>query len=186
MRVRGKGAIIRGGGLSSPPAPFIEISEDEGRALIGMGVAEEVLDEDEQPVDLEAVEAARLAAEAEEADRKAAAEQEANVAAAAAAQREAAQVAQEEAAARLAAQGAVQPAANPGEGGTEPSAGGEVTPREAQISEVFEILEADDLVKTGDRAGHPKVSAIEAATGLNDVTAAEVDALWAAREGGDK
>ena len=154
MRVRGKGAIIRGGGLSSPPAPFIEISEDEGRALIGMGVAVEVFDEDAAPAPAPAPEP-----EPESAPEPAPAP---------------------------APEPEPAPApANPGEGGTEPSAGGEVAPRDAQISEVFEILEADDLVKTGDRAGHPKVSAIEAATGLNDVTAAEVDALWAAREGAE-
>jgi hypothetical protein len=43
-------------------------------------------------------------------------------------------------------------------------------------------MEADDLVKTGDRAGKPKVSAMEAATGLTDIHANEIDAAIAAKD----
>lgn len=54
--------------------------------------------------------------------------------------------------------------------------------RAAAIAEALDLMEADDLVKTGERAGKPKVSAIEAATGLADVTAEEIDAVIAANE----
>lgn len=63
----------------------------------------------------------------------------------------------------------------------EPPPAVELTARQTAIAEVFDILEAPDLVGSGPRAGKPKVSAIEAATSLTDVTAAEVDVLFDAR-----
>jgi hypothetical protein len=54
--------------------------------------------------------------------------------------------------------------------------------REEAISAALDLVEEDGLVKTGARAGKPKVSAIEAITGLNDVTVEEIDAALAARE----
>ena len=56
-------------------------------------------------------------------------------------------------------------------------AGGE---HPADLVEAFDLLEDDDLVKTGDRAGRPKVDAIKAILD-RDVTATEIDAAWAAR-----
>lgn len=152
MRVRGKGAVLIGTGeegeVRSPPEPYIEVSEDEGRALIGLGIAEEVDGE------------ASVAGLAEPEPLSAAAVEPAPAEPA--------------------------PPAETSTEGAEPSAAGDIEPaapteRQDAISEVFEILDADDLVKTGERAGRPKVSAIEAATGFDDVTVAEIDALWAAR-----
>jgi len=50
--------------------------------------------------------------------------------------------------------------------------------READMIEIFELLDADDFVQTGNRAGRPKVKAVEEALGYN-VTMAEVDAAFA-------
>lgn len=54
--------------------------------------------------------------------------------------------------------------------------------RAETIAEALDLVEADGLVKTGDRKGKPKVSAIEAITGLTDVTAEEIDAAIAAKD----
>jgi hypothetical protein len=53
--------------------------------------------------------------------------------------------------------------------------------REQLINEALDLVEADGLVTNGPRKGKPKVAAIEAITGLDDVTSAEIDAAIAAR-----
>lgn len=50
----------------------------------------------------------------------------------------------------------------------------------ADLMEAFELLEADDFVKTGDRTGRPKQSAIKAILD-RDVTVEEIDGAWAAK-----
>lgn len=170
MRVRGKGVTLVSGGVSSPPEPCIEVSDDEGAALIGRGLAVDVDTEGgEAPVAGLAEPETPSAAEPEEAAEEAPAESPSA---------EPAETPAEDASASDAA-----PEAS-AESAPEAEASGETpAPTRAEIiSEVFDILEPDDLVKTGERAGRPKVSAIEAATGFDDVTADEVDALWAKRD----
>jgi hypothetical protein len=56
---------------------------------------------------------------------------------------------------------------------------GEQAERLKDVAEHIELLEPDDFVKTGDRAGKPKVAALVEATGFADLTAEEVDAAFA-------
>ncbi len=55
------------------------------------------------------------------------------------------------------------------------------TDRTQDIIAAIELIGEDDYVKTGDRAGRPKVAAVEAVFG-SDLTADEVDAAFAVRE----
>jgi hypothetical protein len=152
----------------TPPLPFITVDADEGRALIAQKLAAEVTGGDEAADAAEA--AAREAAEREAAE---AAEREAREAA----EREAAEAAAREAAERAAAAG-------PNVSGDGEGKGLDLE-RASTIAEALDLVEADGLVKTGDRKGRPKVEAIEEITGLADVTAAEIDAAIAAKESAD-
>lgn len=49
MKVRGRDCRLIGTEGSSPPLPYIEVSDSEGAALIGRGHAEEVIGEDAEP-----------------------------------------------------------------------------------------------------------------------------------------
>lgn len=139
MRVRGKGATLTSGEGSSPPLPFITVSDDEGRALIRLGVAEAVDGEPAEEVEPDA-EPALVQAPAGE----------------------------------PAADAVVEPAAD------QPPA--EADKRRAEIVEAIELLDPEaDYVKTGDRAGRPKVKSVEEILGY-DVTMAEVDEALASRE----
>jgi hypothetical protein len=157
MRVRGKGATLDAGeGLRSPPLPYLDLDETEALALIGIGLAEAVEDEDEVPAaEPEPEPVVEPVVEPEPVTEPEPVEQ--------------------------ASVGADGGASQESEASASDSNPPTNTERQAAIAEVFEILADDDLVKTGPRAGHPKVSAIEAATGLTGITAEEVDALWAAR-----
>jgi hypothetical protein len=169
MRVRGKGAVLIGhGGLQSPPEPFIEVSEDEGRALIGLGVAEEV--------DVVFVEKTDETEAAEKVDGEASDAGLAEPVTPSAAEETPPAETLEPAPpaeAEIADQG--QPLEGTNDAPVEPAE------RDAAILEAFEILADADMVKTGEREGRPKVKAIEDATGFDDVTVEEVDRLWAAR-----
>lgn len=57
--------------------------------------------------------------------------------------------------------------------------------RAQAITDAIELLEDEHRVKTGPRAGLPKVSAIEEITGLSNVTADEIDAIVAALSAAD-
>jgi len=160
MRVRGRGTVLKCGGVKSPPAPFIELEDGEALALIGLGVAERV--EGELPAAENHPEAPAPEPEPET-DPAASAED----------------------AEEAPAEPPAPPAGNSDEEPANLAHDQEPTEREQTITDAFELLAGDDLVKTGERAGRPKVSAIEDATGFKDVTADEVDALWANREGAE-
>ena len=173
MFVRGKGAVIRGGGLSSPPAPYIEVSDHEGRALIGLGVAEIVeAASGVSPSTVKVVQEPVADQPAATGDAEAET-QEPTVALTAGVDTS------EDGFAADAVDWSEDEAEDAGPVDVSPAAG--LTERDAGILEVFELLGDDDLVRTGARAGRPKVSAIEDATGLKDLTAAEIDPLWVNR-----
>lgn len=78
MKVVGKGLTLIGGEGSCPPLPYIEVSEDEGKALIGIGHAVEYAgpeaEAEKSPSKSEAKaadKAAKAEAEAAEAEAKA-------------------------------------------------------------------------------------------------------------------
>ena len=54
-----------------------------------------------------------------------------------------------------------------------------------EIVEAIEILDDDDFVKTGARAGKPKVASLAGVLGY-EVTAEEVDAAFALKDGGQE
>lgn len=163
MRLSPKNCTLTGAEGSSPPLPFIEVDDAEGAALVAIGVAtiygndgQTAVEPPTPVVSDPGPDAVDIEPDVTAAELGVNAEPEPDEPSV----------------------GAEQPAA--GESSDEPAAA-ELTERQAAIAEVFDILEAGDLVKTGARAGKPKVSAIEAATGLADVTADEVDALFDAR-----
>lgn len=183
MRIAGKGCVLDAGGdQKSPPLPFIEVDEDTARALIGTGVAVAFEGDD------------GLAAEWAESERKAAEEAQAELAANAAAEVEAKRLTDEEAeeAARIAAAEADSKAAEEAERlaaeqGGEGREGGEGgndadAERKQTIADALELLEPEHLVKTGPRAGRPKVKAVEEISGINDLTPEEIDAVAAAKD----
>ena len=59
------------------------------------------------------------------------------------------------------------------------------TPRLEEIAEAIDILDDDDFVKTGVRAGKPKVASLAGVLGY-EVTAEEVDAAFALKDGGQE
>jgi hypothetical protein len=69
------------------------------------------------------------------------------------------------------------------EGAHEPDAGGEegATRRQA-IADAIDLLDDDGFVKTGERAGRPKVKAVADVLDDPNVTAEEIDAVFAERE----
>jgi hypothetical protein len=171
MLVRGKGAIIEGAEGKSPPLPFITVSEDEGLALIGTGVAVQVSDDAEAPADVSDVTLAAFDGTVQSVGDTTVfgptpTEPEPEIVE---------DVVQEPAEETPAATPEPEP-----ELPTEPEV---ITDRNADLAEAFEILGEDDLVKTGARAGRPKITSLEAATGFKDLTVNEVDVLWLAREG---
>lgn len=175
MRVRGHECHLIGTEGSSPPLPYIEVSANEGKALIGLGVAKAVTGEElDAEAEAETAAAEALAAEAQALEDAAREEAEAELAALNAA---------EEEAARLAAEAEAN--ANEGEGEGDDSDGEEdpaAAERANTIAEALDLVEEAGLVKTGDRKGHPTVKAIEDITGLTDVTADEIDAAVAAKD----
>lgn len=161
VRISGNGAVLIGPEGRTPPLPFITVDAKEARALIGMNLA--VLVEGDLP-------------EPEVTDADMDLEPEVT-------EPETAPEPAPEPEVQPEPETAPEPEANPepnapegGEGGTE----GET--REEALIAALDLMEADDLVKTGDRAGKPKVGAMEAATGLTDLTADEIDAAVAAKE----
>lgn len=150
MRVRGKGAIITGAEGRSPPLPYIEVDDNEAKALIGLGVAERVEPD-------EAVAAETPEPEVVETPEPEPVEVD-----------EVVQEPDEE-----------SPAA------TDPTEADPDEARKADLNEAFELLGDEDFVKTGARAGRPKIASLEAATGFSDLTVDEVDALWSARGGAE-
>lgn len=73
-----------------------------------------------------------------------------------------------------------EPEAEPETGGAD-DAGAEPDTRAQEIADAVDLLEDDGLVKTGPRAGKPKVKAVEEILGY-ETTAEEIDAVIAARE----
>jgi hypothetical protein len=59
------------------------------------------------------------------------------------------------------------------------------TPRLEEIAEAIELLDDDDFVKTGARAGKPKVAPLASVLGY-EVTADEVDAAFALKDAGQE
>lgn len=181
MKVRGKGTVLIGLEGRSPPLPFIEIEDGEGEALIALGLAVEVSDEEaelaqveEAPADDQVEEPAQPSIPVT--DTAAQAKVDADIAADHAA--EASEEASEEG-----SEAPAEESTDDNVGAGEPDQGGQEGETRAElIAEALDLVEADGLVKNGDRAGKPKVSAIEAITGLTDVTADEIDAAVAARE----
>lgn len=159
MRVRGKNAVLIGAEGRTPPLPFIEVTEEEGLSLIGLGVAEEAHG---------AADVAAPAAEPESAGEAS----DAGLAEPAPAEPGASSV---DSLAEV-----VTPPADATSADEAPS-GNAASDRDEAILEAFELLTDEDLVKTGERAGRPRVSAIEEATGFTDVSVEELDRLWAAR-----
>lgn len=173
MRVRGKGAtLIAGEELRSPPLPFLDLDDTEALALIGIGVAEEVKEDGsslEQPEPDHVVIDTPAGDSGDSGTNPAPAVEGAPAADA---------VADE---ASVGADGGASQEPEASATGSTPSADASASERQVNIRDMFELLDANDLVKTGARAGKPKVSAIEEATGFTDVTAEEIDALWDAR-----
>lgn len=180
MRITGAGCVIIGPEGRTPPLPFVTVPTEEGDSLIALKLAIAFNGDAPEPeVDAEAEAAALAAAEAEAAEAAAEdalrEEAEAELAALNAAEAEAARVAAE-----------AEANANTGEGGdTNPGEGDAAAERATTISDALDLVEEAGLVKTGERAGKPKVSAIEDITGLKDVTADEIDAAIAAKDSAD-
>jgi Ca2+-binding RTX toxin-like protein len=59
--------------------------------------------------------------------------------------------------------------------------GGDRVEHPTDLVDAFELLEADDFVKTGDRKGKPSVTAIKNIV-ERDVSAEDIDAAWDARQ----
>lgn len=151
MRVRGKGATLHGAEGASPPLPYIEVGDEEAAHLIRIGVATSAEDE---PVVQEPAQEPPATTEPET-------------------------VAEPEPV-------ATEPEAvvQPEPAVTDPEPEVVVDPaaaRLADIAEAIELLDTEDFVKTGPRAGKPKVKPLEDVLGV-DLTAEEVDAAFALRE----
>lgn len=158
MRIVPVTGILVGGEGECPPLPFITVDDAEGRALIERGLVLE-FGEDAQSSEEKAAEWVKSEAEAREA-------------------------AQAELVASVKAPEPVDP---PADDASDETISAEETARLAagahpeDLIEAFELLEEGDYVKTGPRAGRPKVDAIKAIID-RDVTAEEVDAAFAAKD----
>lgn len=148
------------GGKTSPGG-LATVDPAQGRVLAGLGFAR-VIDAGEAA----STEEARMAAPAVEPIVEAAPEPVAAPVAAPAAPATTEPTPAPEAA----------PAASEGEGEGKATAS-----RLDDIKAAIELLDEDDFVKTGERAGRPRVKAVEAVLGF-DVTMAEVDEAFALRE----
>jgi hypothetical protein len=199
VRLTGNGFVLMGAEGSSPPLPYIEVDENEARALIRSGdailyagsaelAAEWAEGERQASEDAQAALAAQATADAE-AKAKADAESAAQAAAEADAKEKADADAQAEAE-RLVAEslangtplqvdeGLLVPGGE-GEGGEGGQADDAVAARKQTIADALELVEDEHLVKTGARAGKPTLKAMEEITGLADLTVAEIDAVVA-------
>lgn len=153
MKVCGKGATIVGKEGRTPPLPFVTVSESEGHALIGLGVAEKV--------------------EAEDAPTEAPP--------APASPPKVTKAAKSESPPAPPPPPAEEPEKAPEEAPKAPE--GAPDPARVQtIVEGLDLVEPEHLETEGDRAGKPKPEAVAEITGLTDVTHAEVDAAIAAKD----
>lgn len=154
MRVRGKGATLVTAEGETPPLPYIEVDAEAGRDLIARGVAEDV---DGLAVDEEIVESVSPPKDTFDGQPPAP---------------------------------AGEPPAQGPEAQIEPEAAEEAgektvpTPsRIEEIAEAIELLDEEDFVKTGPRAGKPKAAPLAGVLGF-EVTAEEVDAAFALKKAG--
>lgn len=155
MRLRGIKITLSGPEGSSPPLPYVTVDDEEGAALIAAhpGWVSEFV-EGGEPV------GAGLAEPEPEADAAALVEPEAVTAA------------PTDSAEAPSVEGAGTPSTETVE---QPEAA-----HASDLTDAFELLGADDFVKTGPRAGKPKVDAVKDIV-ERDVTADEIDAAWEAR-----
>lgn len=176
IKITGKGCVLDAGGdEKSPPKPFIEVDENTARSLIGTGVAilfaGQVL-AIEQAEDAPAAEAG--GDESEPAPESRGGGDSGDPAA------------PDTTPVIGPNDGALPPetAADPNASGDpDGDKGGDeaAAERRQTIAEALELLEAEHFVKTGARAGKPKLSAMEEITGLRDLTVAEIDAVFGAQ-----
>jgi outer membrane biosynthesis protein TonB len=158
VRVCGKGATLRGPEGSSPPLPFLNVTDQEGETLIRLGIAVRVADEDvEAPAEAPKPKAPPKAKVEAPAPPPPPAEEtppppppEAPV--------EAPKVEAEPA----------------------PKAEGNAEDRAETILHALDLVEPNGMEAEGDRKGKPTVQAIQEITGLSDVTVEEIDAAVAA------
>jgi type IV secretory pathway VirB10-like protein len=148
VRVTAKGCVLIGEAGNCPPLPYLEVTDDEGHALIGAGHALEYTEEgQEEPAAPPPPPAAKTKkAETPPPPPPPPAD--------------------------------TPPPPPPPANGTEE--GHQADDRAETILHALDLVETDGLETEGDRQGKPTVAAIEAITGLADVTTAEIDAALAA------
>lgn len=169
MRLTGKNTSLVGAEGESPPLPFIEVDADEAQGLIERGYATEVHEStasvvvDEVVVEPEAeqpeapVEAAKVAEPSEPAAEQASVGVTVEDAPAAAGESQA-------------AAGADSP--------VEATEDEKATARLREIADHIHLLTDDDMVKSGARAGKPKLDVLATSLGY-PVTTDDVDAALA-------
>lgn len=157
IRICGTGCVLIGPEGRTPPLRFITVDADEGRALIAQALAAEVAGEGEAPepegTDTDTDTDTGTGGNADEGEDS-----------------------DTDTDANTGGGDDVNAGGAPEEGGAEGAT------RADLITEALDLMEAGDLVKTGERAGKPKVDAMAAATGLADITADEIDAAIAAKD----
>lgn len=180
MRIVGKGAVIHGPEGHSPPLAWVTVDEDEGNRLIALKVAARVhRDDDAEPqvfVDDGAVPAWALseAGSLEDFDilERLAVDGAYAPWFAAYLERNAPELPE--------GAGSEEPEREGADGGEGDALPAEPDPRQVEITDAIDLLEPADFVKSGARAGLPKLDALKGVLGY-DVTAEEVDVAFAAK-----
>lgn len=173
MRLTGKNTSLVGSKGETPPLPFIEVDADEGDRLVALGYATDLDNPEKVEPKFELIEepAAPTAEEPEAAEPAAPAEvsKEASPSEPAAAPPSVGVTdGESSAAARL----------SPAAAEDDPAAPDAATTRLREIADHIHLLTDDDLVKTGARAGKPKLDILATSLGY-PVTSDEVDAALA-------
>lgn len=164
IRVRGTGCVLIGPEGRTPPLPFITVDEGEGNALIAQKLAALYTGEEpeaEAPAEDEVTE--EVAEEVTEEVTENA----------------------EEVVEEVTDEVTENDTDTGGEGDDENGGDDPAVERANTIMEALDLVEEAGLVKSGDRKGKPTVKAIEEITGLEDVTADEIDAAIAAKDSAD-
>lgn len=164
---------------STPPLPFIEVADEEARALFALYPKHIILLDDEKEsagsgLDAELFDglpASAFIAAARQAEQPAPV---IHVPALTHAESVVVAAPAESVVAPPVTESVITP---PDAGGSE-SVGDVDEKRIAEILEAIDLLEADDFVKTGDRAGRPKVKPVVDVLGY-DVSAHEIDTAFA-------
>lgn len=178
MRLRGTGMTIEGVEGRSPPLPFVTVNDAEGAVLLSLYP--------KNAVEVEGDVISELAALGESTPKPFALPIE-PVAVVGIADGDQVGIVDDDAIVPAVVDGAESAPTGDPEITPEPEDGGnESATREQAIADAIDLLGDNDFVMTGLRKGKPKVDAVNDIVGDDaDVTAGEIDAVFANREAGE-